>query len=147
MWNRFTEPSRRVVFFAQEEAARLGENSVGTEHLLLGLTRDNDSVAARILERLGTSSKLIRAEIEEQVTRGPGNLGQDMQLTPGGKRVIDFAYEEAMRSHNNYIGTEHLLLGVLREEEEMGGRVLREAGVSLERARAELIKMQEGLGP
>jgi ATP-dependent Clp protease ATP-binding subunit ClpC len=147
MWNRFTEPSRRVIYFAQEEAARLGENSVGTEHLLLGLTREEDTVAARILERLGTSSKRVRAEIEKQVTRGPGNLGQDMQLTPGSKQVIDFAYEEAKRSHNNYIGTEHLLLGVLREEEELGGRVLREAGVSLERARAELLKMQEGLGP
>jgi ATP-dependent Clp protease ATP-binding subunit ClpC len=147
MWNRFTEPSRRVVFFAQEEAARLGENSVGTEHLLLGLTRDNDTVAVRILERLGTSSKLIRAELEKQVTRGPGNLGQDMQLTPGGRRVIEFADEERTSTHDNYIGTEHLLLGVIREEEELGGRVLRGAGVSLERARAVMLQMQEGLGP
>jgi len=88
MWQRFTERARRVVFFAQEEAARLGENYVGTEHLLLGLVRENDSVAARILDRLGVPLGRIRSDIERQVTRGHGNLGQDMQLTPRAKRVI-----------------------------------------------------------
>src|SRR6266536_2221894 len=89
MWQRFTERARRVVFFAQEEAARLGENYVGTEHLLLGLVRENDSVAARILDRLGVSLGRIRSEIERQVTRGDGRLGQDMQLTPRAKRGVD----------------------------------------------------------
>jgi ATP-dependent Clp protease ATP-binding subunit ClpC len=87
MWQRFTERARRVVFFAQEEAARLGENYVGTEHLLLGLVRESDSVAARILDRLGVPLGRIRADIERQVTRGHGNLGQDMQLTPRAKRA------------------------------------------------------------
>src|SRR5438876_4493095 len=95
MWQRFTERARRVVFFAQEEAARLGENYVGTEHILLGLVRENDSVAARILDGLNIPLGRIRSDIERQVTRGHGNLGQDMQLTPRAKRVIDLAYEEA----------------------------------------------------
>src|SRR6478609_3106932 len=116
MWKRFTERARRVVFFAQEEAARLGENYVGTEHLLLGLVRENDSVAARILDRLGVPLGRIRSDIERQVTRGQGhNKGKDMQLTPRAKRVIDLSSEEASQLNNNYIGTEHLLLGLISE--------------------------------
>jgi ATP-dependent Clp protease ATP-binding subunit ClpA len=144
MWQRFTERARRVVFFAQEEAARLGENYVGTEHLLLGLVRENDSVAARILDRLGVALGRIRADIERQVTRGHGNLGQDMQLTPRAKRVIDLAYEEARQLNNNYIGTEHLLLGLIGEGDGLGARVLIGLGMDLERARAEVYAMQEG---
>src|SRR5215210_381840 len=106
MWQRFTERARRVVFFAQEEAERLGENYVGTEHLLLGLIRENDSVAARVLERLGVPLGRIRADIERQVTRGHGTLGKDKQLTPRAKRVIDLAYEEARQLNHSAIGTE-----------------------------------------
>src|SRR6266851_2807844 len=144
MWQRFTERSRRVVFFAQEEAARLGENYVGTEHLLLGLVRENDSVAARILDRLGVPLGRIRSDIERQVTRGHGNLGQDMQLTPRAKRVIDLAYEEARQLNNNYIGTEHLLLGLIREGDGLAARVLVKLGADLERTRREVYAMQEG---
>jgi ATP-dependent Clp protease ATP-binding subunit ClpC len=144
MWQRFTERTRRVIFFAQEEAARLGENYVGTEHLLLGLVRESDSVAARILERLGVSLVRIRQEIERQVTRGDGRLGQEMQLTPRAKRVIDLAYEEARQLNNNYIGTEHLLLGLVRESEGIAGRVLARLGVDLERCRREVMALQEG---
>jgi Clp amino terminal domain, pathogenicity island component len=143
MWQRFTERARRVVFFAQEEAARLGENYVGTEHLLLGLVRESDHVAARILDALGVSLGAIRAGVEKQVTRGQGNLGQDMQLTPRAKRVVDLAYEEARRLNNNYIGTEHLLLGLVAEEEGLGARVLLAQGVDLDRARAEVERLQE----
>jgi len=142
-----------VVFFAQEEAGRLGENYVSTEHLLLGLVRENDSVAARILERLGISLGRIRSEIERQVARGDGRLGQDMQLTPRAKRVIDLAYDEARQLNNNYIGTEHLLLGLIREGEGLAGRVLNKLGVDLERTRREVILLQDsepgnqGAGP
>src|SRR6266851_2984037 len=101
MWQRFTERSRRVVFFAQEEAARLGENYVGTEHLLLGLIRENDSVAARILDRLGVPLGRIRSDIERQVTRGHGNVGQEIQITPHASRAIDLAYEEARPPNHN----------------------------------------------
>ncbi|MBW3625316.1 MAG: ATP-dependent Clp protease ATP-binding subunit [Armatimonadetes bacterium] len=146
MWQRFTERTRRVIFFAQEEAARLGENYVGTEHLLLGLVRENDSVAARILERLGVNLTRVRQEIERQVSRGDGRLGQEMQLTPRAKRVIDLAYEEARTLNNNYIGTEHLLLGLVRESEGIAGRVLARLGVELERTRREVMALQDGDG-
>jgi len=144
MWQRFTERARRVVFFAQEEAARLGENNVGTEHLLLGLVRESDSVAVRILDRLGVPRGRICADIERQVTRGYPNLGQDMQLTPRAKRVIDLAYEEARQLNNNYIGTEHLLLGLIREGDGLAARVLVKLGADLERTRREVYAMQEG---
>src|SRR5437763_1157358 len=144
MWQRFTERARRVVFFAQEEAARLGENYVGTEHLLLGLVRENDSVAARILDRLGVPLSRIRSDIERQVTRGHGNLGQDMQLTPRAKRVIDLAYEEARELNNNYIGTEHLLLGLIREGDGLAARVLKQEGAEYDTTKEVVRLMQEG---
>ena len=147
MWQRFTERARRVVFFAQEEAGRLGENYVSTEHLLLGLVRENDSVAARILDRMGVSLGRIRSEIERQVTRGDGRLGQDMQLTPRAKRVIDLAYDEARQLGNNYIGTEHLLLGLIREGEGLAGRVLAKLGVDLANTRLEVRAMQDNDSP
>ncbi len=137
MWQRFTERARRVVFFAQEDAARFGENNVRTEHLLLGLVREDDSVAARILARLGVSLDRIREDIEKQITRGQGIVGQDMELTPPAKMTIDEAYAEARERNVNYIGTEHLLLGLIREPQGLGGRVLREMGATLERTRQE----------
>jgi hypothetical protein len=143
MWQRFTERARRVVFFAREEAARLGENYVGTEHLLLGLVREDDCVAARILTHLGISLKRIRADVERLVQRGQGNLGQGMQLTPRAKRVIDLAYEEARQLNNNYIGTEHLLLGLIREGDGLASRVLQKLGAELERVRRVIWAMQE----
>ncbi len=144
MWQRFTERARKIVFYAQEEAGRLGENYVSTEHLLLGLVRENDSVAARILDRIGVSLGRIRSEIERQVSRGDGRLGQDMQLTPRAKRVIDLAYDEARQLNNNYIGTEHLLLGLIREGEGLAGRVLSKLGVDLDRTRREVMHLQDG---
>src|SRR5437588_4317766 len=150
MWQRFTERARRVVFFAQEEAGRLGENYVSTEHLLLGLVRDEKCVSSRILDQMGVSLGRIRIEIERQVQRGDGRLGQDMQLTPRGKRVIDLAYDEARQLTNNYIGTEHLLLGLIREGEGLAGRVLAKLGVELERTRREVMALQDndsGMAP
>lgn len=143
MWQRFTERARRVVFFAQEEAGRLGENYVSTEHLLLGLVRESDSVAARILETLGVSASRVRTEIERQVTKGDGRTGPDMQLTPRAKRVIDLAYDEARQLNNNYIGTEHLLLGLIRENDGLAGRVLAKFGVDLDRTRREVRRLQD----
>lgn len=150
MWQRFTERARRVVFLAQEEAGRLGESFVTTEHLLLGLVKENDGAAARILERMGVSPDQIRLEVERGVTRGDGRLGQDMQLTPRAKRIIDLAYDEARQLNNNYIGTEHLLLGLVREGDGLAARVLGKLGVTLERARAEVLDLQtsqESTGP
>lgn len=143
MWQRFTERARKVVFYAQEEAQKFGEGYVSTEHLLLGLVRESDSVAARVLERLGVSLGRIRAEVEKQLPRGDARPSQDMTLTPRAKRVIDLAYDEARNLNNNYIGTEHLLLGLIREGDGLAGRVLAKLGVELERARREVMALQD----
>ena len=142
MWQRFTERARRVVFFAQEEAGALGENYVSTEHLLLGMVRENDNVAAQILTDMGVPPETIRTAVQRQATRGEGVSGKDMELTPRAKRVIDLAYEEAKQLSNNYIGTEHLLLGMLREGEGLAGRVLFEMGIQLEAVRDVICRLQ-----
>jgi hypothetical protein len=133
MWQRFTERARNSVFFAQGEAARLGERYVGTEHLLLGLVHQ-DNLAVRILEFLGVSPVRIRGELEGQVSEGDGEIGE-MQLTPKSKRTIDLAYEESKVMNHDYIGTEHLLLGLIREGDGMAGQVLANLGVDPERTR------------
>ena len=143
MWQRFTERARKVVFYAQEEAQKFGEGYVSTEHLLLGLVRESDSVAARVLEKLGVSLTRIRAEVEKQLPRGDARPSQDMTLTPRAKRVIDLAYDEARNLNNNYIGTEHLLLGLIREGDGLAGRVLAKLGVELEKARREVMALQD----
>lgn len=152
MWQRFTERARKVIFYAQEEAQRLGENQVSTEHLLLGLVRETDSVAARILDRMGISLQRIRQEVERFAHRGDSRPGQEMQLTPRAKRVIDLAYDEARQLNNNYIGTEHLLLGLIREGEGLAARILTKLGVDLDRSRREVMQLQDhesqaGSGP
>ncbi len=143
MWQRFTESARKCVFYAQEEAGRLGESYVSTEHLLLGLVRENTNVAARVLDRIGVSLGRVRNEIERQVARGDGRLGQDMQLTPRAKRVIDLAYDEARQLNDNYIGTEHLLLGLIAEGEGLAGKILLKMGVELERTRREIVQLRK----
>jgi len=143
MWQRFTERARKVVFYAQEEAQKFGEGYVSTEHLLLGLVRESDSVAARVLEKLGVSLNRIRSEVEKQLPRGDARPNQDMTLTPRAKRVIDLAYDEARNLNNNYIGTEHLLLGLIREGDGLAGRVLSKLGVELEKARREVMTLQD----
>jgi len=131
------------VFYAQEEAQKFGEGYVSTEHLLLGLVRESDSVAARVLEKLGVSLGRIRQEVEKQLPRGDARPSQEMTLTPRAKRVIDLAYDEARNLNNNYIGTEHLLLGLIREGDGLAGRVLAKLGVELERARREVMSLQD----
>ncbi len=143
-WERLTERARRVIYDAQEEAARLGENYVNTEHLLLALLRESNATAVRVLQQLGVSPSRLRMELERQVPRGESRVGQETQLTPRAKRAIDFAYDEARRLHHHYIGTEHLLLGLLREAEGLAGRVLQQTGVDLERARMAVKTVREG---
>jgi ATP-dependent Clp protease ATP-binding subunit ClpA len=143
MWQRFTERARRLVFFAQEEAGKLGEGYVSTEHLLLGMIRENDSVSSRILQRLGVSLSELHEEILRLVAKGDGQTGGDMQLTPRAKRVIDLAYDEARQLNNNYIGTEHLLLGLIREGEGLAGHVLLQAGADVEKVRHEVMLLQD----
>jgi ornithine carbamoyltransferase len=143
MWQRFTERARRVVSFAQEEAERLGENPVGTAHLLLGLIRERDSVSARVLERLGISLDRVRMELEQRANPRDTAPGEERPLSPRSERVIELAYDEARRLHNNYVGTEHLLLALIGEGEGVAARILESLGASLERTRRELAAMQE----
>jgi ATP-dependent Clp protease ATP-binding subunit ClpA len=146
MWQRFTERARKVVFFAQEAAAAVGENYVGSEHLLLGLLREPDIVAGRIISRLGLDPLAMDQDLRRRVAHGDGHLGNDMQLTPRAKRVIDYAYDESRQLDNNYIGTEHLLLGLIRDVNGIAGSVLARAGADLEEARQAIRQLQAG-GP
>jgi RNA polymerase sigma factor (sigma-70 family) len=136
-WRPFTERARRAVVFAKEEARRLGESYVGTEHLLLGMLRE-DNLGAGVLARLGVSGERIRSEIEEKAIRGPGHASPDTELTPRAQRVISLAYAEALAQNNNYIGCEHLLLGLLREGDGLAGKVLTDLGVDVDSARQQI---------
>ena len=144
MWQRFTERARKTVFYAQEEALNLGENYVSTEHLLLGLIRESDNMACRVLSSLGINVSLIRPEIKRQAAPGGGTAGSDLQLTPRTKRIIDLAYDEARQLNNNYIGTEHLLLGIIREGDGVAGKTLIHLGADLEQTRQGIVTLQEG---
>ena len=135
LWQRFTENARKVVFYAAEEAQRLGDSYVSTEHLLLGLIRESDGVAIPILDQLGVNVSLIRAEIEKAKTQPESNPISEMTLTPRGKRVIELALDEAQGLNSNYIGSEHLLLGLIREGDGLAGRILEKLGSDLEKTR------------
>lgn len=146
MWQRFTERARRAVYFAQEEAARCATFDVGTEHLLIGLVREHDTVAADVLMRMRIPASSILPRVLAQLTRGTEeDVGKDthMQLTGDAKRSIDLAFEEAQSLGMDYIGTEHLLLGLIREEEGVGGRILVELGADPDRAREATLAVLE----
>jgi RNA polymerase sigma factor (sigma-70 family) len=138
MWRQFTERARRMVYIGQEEAAGLGHDAVDSEHVLLGLLREPNSVAARLLAGpLGVPLQRIRDILQPELIRGTGagDLAPEPQLTPRAKRIMDLADEEARRFCHNYIGSEHLLLGMIREDEGLAARVLATLGVELERVR------------
>jgi hypothetical protein len=142
MWQRFSEAARNAVFYAQEEAQRSGGGYVSTEHLLLGLLRETGNTACRTLDRLCVSPASIRSKIAKLLPESDPSHDKDMVLTPRGKRVIDLAYEESKKLSNNYIGTEHLLLGVISEGDGLAGRVLAQATITLEAARDAVIEVQ-----
>lgn len=144
MWQRFHESARRAVYHSQEEAQAFGEGYVSTEHLLLGLLRDTGTCAIQAIERLGVSVTSVHTEVVKQLPRGDARPSQDMTFTPRAKRVIDLAYDEARNLGNNFIGTEHLFLGLVREGEGLAGRVLAKLGIDLERARREVLAIQAG---
>ncbi|MBS1253969.1 MAG: Negative regulator of genetic competence ClpC/MecB [Anaerolineales bacterium] len=134
--DRFTERARKVLILAQEEAKRMQHNYIGTEHLLLGLVKEGSGVAARVLKDLGVNSSKVRKIIEETVGQGRrASLGQTTGLTPRTKRVIELGVEEARRMGHHYIGTEHLLLGLIREGEGLAVSVLRDLGIDLDAVR------------
>ena len=140
-FDRFTKRARRVLSLAQEEAQRLNHNYIGTEHLLLGLVREENGVAVRVLRELGVDPRQIRERVERTVGRGQRALYGKLSLTPRTKRVIELAVDEARRLGHHYIGTEHLLLGLVREGEGVAVDVLKGLGVSLDKVRSQTARV------
>lgn len=144
MFERFTERARKVVYLAQREAARLGHNVVGTEHLLLGLLAEGEGVAAKALESLNLRLDKIRQEVEKIIGTGETNPFGEIPFTPRAKRVLELAADEARQLGHNYIGTEHILLGLIREGEGVAAQVLRNLGADLDKVRKEVINLLGG---
>ena len=135
-FDKFDARAHKTLALAQEEAQRFNHNYIGTEHLLLGLANDGDSTAAKVLRRLDIDLNRVRAAVESIIGRGDRIVQGDIDLTPRSKKVIELAVDEARRYNAHYIGTEHLLLGTIREGEGIAGRVLESLGVTYERAKA-----------
>jgi len=151
-FDKFTERARRVLTLAQEEALRFNHNYIGTEHLLLGLVREGEGVAAKVLANLGVELNKVRSAVEFIIGRGDRAVMGEIGLTPRAKKVIELAVDEARRLGHHYIGTEHLLLGLVREGEGIAAGVLESLGVSLDKVRAEVTRilsqsMPQGAAP
>ena len=144
MFERFTERARKVVYLAQQEAARLGHNVVGTEHLLLGLVSEGESVAAKALESMGISLEQIRQEVERIIGAGETNPFGEIPFTPRAKRVLELAVDEGRQLGHNYVGTEHILLGLIREGEGVAAQVLKNLGADLDKVRKEVLNLIGG---
>ena len=140
-FDKFTERARRVLTLAQEEALRFNHNYIGTEHLLLGLVREGEGVAAKVLGNLGVELNKVRSAVEFIIGRGDRAVMGEIGLTPRAKKVIELAVDEARRLGHHYIGTEHLLLGLVREGEGIAAGVLESLGVSLDKVRAEVTRI------
>lgn len=147
MFGRFTERAQKVLFLARDEARRLGHPAVGTEHLLLGLLREGDGIAARALQALGVNLNKVRREVEKIVVPGDLKSGEEIGLTPRAKKVLELAQEEGRKHGVSYVGTEHILLGLIREGEGVAARVLVSQGLTLEKLRREVLMQLGGIGP
>ena len=142
MFNRFTERARKVILLAKEEAKRFNHDYIGTEHILLGLVREGEGVAAAVLASFGLTPDKIRIEVEKLVQPGPTTvISGDLPFTPKAKKVMELATEEARALGHNYIGTEHLLLGLIREGEGVASQVLMNLGLELEKVRGEVMNL------
>ena len=140
MFGRFTERAQKVLALAQEEAIRLGHNNIGTEHILLGLVREGEGIAAKALYALGLSSEKIQKEVEDLIGRGQDTPGS-IHYTPRAKKVTELSMDEARKLGHSYVGTEHILLGLIREGEGVAARVLNNLGVSLNKARQQVLQL------
>ncbi len=142
MWERFTERAKHVVSAAREEATRLCSEYVRTEHLLLGLCREPDGIAARALETLGVDLDALHMEIEQQVQKGTAVVSsEEISFTPRAKKVLELAVEEARRFNHSYIGTEHILLGLVKEGEGIAAKVLQDMNIDLQKVEAEIVRL------
>ena len=141
MFERFTEKAIKVIMLAQEEARRLGHNFVGTEQILLGLIGEGTGIAAQVLKSMNVNLKDARIEVEKIIGRGSGFVAVEIPFTPRAKRVLELSLEEARQLGHNYIGTEHLLMGLVREGEGVAARVLENLAVDVSSIRTEVIQM------
>jgi len=144
MFERFTQRARRVVVLAQEEARLLNHNYIGTEHILLGLIREGEGVAAKALESLGISLEAVRQEVEKIIGRGQQAPSGHVPFTPRAKKVLELSLREAHALGHNYIGTEHILLGLIREGSGVAAQVLVKLGADLNRARQQVVQLLHG---
>jgi ATP-dependent Clp protease ATP-binding subunit ClpA len=143
MYEKLTEKAQKVFKYARQEAERMGHQYIGTEHLLLGLVREGTGVAATVLQRLGVDPERVRVEVEKIVKGGTDviSTGRKFTLAPPAKKAFEYAFEEAKRLGQNYIGTEHLLLGLLRQEQGIAAQVLLSLGVELGEVREALMEL------
>lgn len=141
MFERFTEKAIKVIMLAQEEARRLGHNFVGTEQILLGLIGEGTGVAAKTLKSMGITLKDARAQVEKIIGRGSGFVAVEIPFTPRAKKVLEYSWDEARQLGHSYIGTEHLLLGLIREGEGVAAKVLENLGIDLNKCRTNIIKL------
>ena len=144
MLERFTDRARRVVRLAEEEARMLSHNWIGTEHILLGLIREGDGVAAKALESLGISLDAVRQQVEEIIGRGQQVPPEAISFTPRAKKVLELSLHESVRLRHNYIGTEHILLGLIREGDGVAAQVLVAQGADLNRLRQQVLRVLHG---
>ncbi|MEP6658910.1 MAG: Clp protease N-terminal domain-containing protein, partial [Acidimicrobiales bacterium] len=144
MFERFTDRARRVVVLAQEEARLLNHNYIGTEHILLGLIHEGEGVAAKALESLGISLEAVRHQVEEIIGQGGSSPSGHIPFTPRAKKVLELSLREALQLGHNYIGTEHILLGLIREGEGVAAQVLVKLGADLSRVRQQVIQLLSG---
>jgi ATP-dependent Clp protease ATP-binding subunit ClpA len=144
MFERFTDKSRRVLVLAQEEARLLNHNFIGSEHILLGLIRQGDGVAAQALGALGIGLETVRLEVERNLGPAGTSLTGSPPFTPRAKKVLELSLREALQLGHNYIGTEHILLGLVREGEGVGAQVLVSLGADLSRVRQQVITLVAG---
>ncbi len=144
MFERFTDRARRVVVLAQEEARMLNHNYIGTEHILLGLIHEGEGVAAKALESLGISLEAVRQQVEEIIGQGQSAPTGHIPFTPRAKKVLELSLREALQLGHNYIGTEHILLGLIREGEGVAAQVLQKLGADLNRVRQQVIQLLSG---
>ena len=144
MFERFTDRARRVVVLAQEEARMLNHNYIGTEHLLLGLIHEGDGVAAKALESLNISLGAVREQVQEIIGKGQQAPSGHIPFTPRAKKVLELSLREALQLGHNYIGTEHILLGLIREGEGVAAQVLVKLGADLGRVRQQVIQLLSG---
>jgi ATP-dependent Clp protease ATP-binding subunit ClpA len=141
MFERFTDRARRVVVLAQDEARRLDHNYIGTEHILLGLVQEGEGVAAKALEALAIGLAAVRQQVEEIVGRGKEAPGGHIPFTPRAKKVLELSLREALQLGHDYIGTEHILLGLIREGEGVAARVLANLGADLNLVRQQVVQL------